>query len=53
MKCVICKNEIEVQPTTGWDKGHNAEPVKKGRCCDGCNSAIVIPCRLELSQLFI
>lgn len=41
-KCVICKGEI-----TGH--GHNAEPVKNGRCCDLCNSIEVIPARLNQS----
>lgn len=32
-------------PFTGW--GHNPEPVKHdGRCCDKCNSEIVVPARI-------
>lgn len=47
MKCCLCDNEIEVQGS-GWGHGHNAEPlVEDGRCCDTCNSAKVIPARLE------
>jgi hypothetical protein len=47
MKCSICKGEIEVQGT--WTEGHNAEPVvEDGRCCDHCNSTVVIPARLKL-----
>jgi len=52
MECVICNNEIEVQPSNGWEEGHNAEPVQKGRCCDVCNWSVVIPYRIELSNLF-
>ena len=41
MKCVICEKTIE-------DKyGHNAEPVKKGLCCDKCNYTIVVPTRMN------
>ncbi len=46
MKCVICSNEIEVNSV--WSEGHNAEPVKSGRCCGLCNETIVIPERLKL-----
>ena len=35
--CVICKEEIGVDPISGWDGGHNAEPIAEGRCCDVCN----------------
>ena len=27
--------------------GNNAEPVNSGRCCDECNSAVVIPARVH------
>lgn len=47
MKCSICFNEIEKQPS-GWDGGHNAEPVNDGRCCDVCNDNVVIPARLTM-----
>ena len=40
MKCCICGKEIE-------DYGDNAEPVKKGRCCNFCNQTIVIPARIR------
>ena len=38
-KCIICKKEYE-----GF--GNNAQPVKYGRCCDNCNSTMVVPARL-------
>ena len=50
MECVICKNEIEMQPN-GWSEGHNAEPIKDGRCCDECNYTVVLPSRMDM--LFI
>lgn len=27
--------------------GNNAEPVNHGRCCDTCNSTVVIPVRMN------
>ena len=46
MNCIICTDEIQIQPVSGWDKGHNPYPIKdKGRCCDDCNSTIVVPAR--------
>ena len=39
-KCVICGRKFE-----GF--GNNAEPVRKGRCCDICNLMKVIPARLQ------
>ena len=45
-KCVICNDEIGKDPISGWDGGHNAEPIAEGRCCDACNSLEVIPARL-------
>ena len=40
--CVLC-NEVIKPDSDGWDKGHNAQPVKNGQCCGECNSYIVIP----------
>ena len=48
MECCICENEIEKKYHNGkmyWDSGNNAQPVKDGRCCDRCNTKIVIPVR--------
>ena len=44
-KCVICKQEITPDPN-GWDGGCNAEPVRKGQCCNYCDNNIVLPMRL-------
>lgn len=51
LKCSICDDPIRKNPVTGWDQGHNAQPVNDGRCCDNCNSRIVIPYRF--SQLLM
>ncbi len=50
--CVICKGDIDhhIDPTTGecyWIIGHNAAPVKDGRCCDTCNATAVMTARLK------
>ena len=44
--CIICKEEIGIDPISGWEGGHNAQPIAEGRCCDSCNSLEVIPARL-------
>lgn len=45
-KCDICFNDIPVE-FNGWNKGNNAEPVvKDGRCCNTCNSNVVVPARV-------
>ena len=46
MKCSICKKEIPAK-YNGWDSGNNAQPINDGRCCDDCNSNIVIPKRIK------
>ena len=33
-KCVLCRGIFE-----GY--GNNAEPLKKGKCCDDCNLRVV------------
>lgn len=38
--CCICGEEIE-----GY--GTNAEPYKKGKCCDACNVKFVLPARMN------
>jgi hypothetical protein len=47
MKCSICGSTIKKDPLSGWDGGHNAEPASTGRCCDDCNTHIVIPLRIN------
>ena len=42
MRCCICSdNRIDDL------YGHNAEPVAPGRCCDYCNSTVVVPERIK------
>jgi hypothetical protein len=45
MNCSICKKLIGKE-ASGWDSGHNAWPVKDGRCCETCNNQMVIPTRI-------
>jgi hypothetical protein len=46
MKCCLCGNKIEVKGN--WKCGHNAQPLKPGRCCCHCNSTKVIPVRIDI-----
>lgn len=39
MNCCICNKPIK-------GHGNNAEPVKKGICCDKCNNKFVILARM-------
>jgi len=42
-KCVICEKTIKEQ------YGNNPAPVvNKGKCCDSCNTKVVIPTRINL-----
>jgi len=53
MICSICANDIE-DDGFGYDEGHNASPVVQiGRCCNDCNSEIVVPSRLMGAPNFI
>lgn len=45
--CCLCGQPIEPDPN-GWDKGHNARPVKEGQCCLKCNNDTVVPRRMAL-----
>lgn len=51
MKCCICEDEIDIQYATDgsviWDQGHNAQPVRDGRCCSTCNFTVVLAARLK------
>lgn len=57
MECCLCHHKIEphIHPSTGkpyWTQGHNALPVKDGRCCDNCNQFVVFPARLKHFEFF-
>ncbi len=45
MNCCLCHRKIERKGT--WIRGNNAEPLRKGRCCDICNETKVIQARLN------
>ena len=47
--CSICKGDLG--SNAGWDFGNNAWPVNRGRCCDDCNSAFVIPARISINGM--
>lgn len=40
--CCLCGDGIK------YKSSHNAEPVRKGRCCHVCNMEIVIPKRFGM-----
>lgn len=47
-ECCLCGNKIYPQIKVSGDYwGHNALPLKNGRCCDSCNATKVIPERLK------
>jgi hypothetical protein len=47
-KCCLCGNKIYPKvKVSGEYWGHNAQPVKEGRCCDACNLTVVIPARMK------
>jgi hypothetical protein len=46
--CSICQREIQPDPN-GWDGTNNAEPINEGRCCNDCNTNVVIPARIRLT----
>ena len=52
--CCICNGPIDPHKTRDgevyWTAGHNALPVKDGRCCTQCNGTKVLPARLGLSD---
>tara|TARA_R100001443_G_scaffold7067_1_gene16220 strand:+ start:2136 stop:2339 length:204 start_codon:yes stop_codon:yes gene_type:complete len=51
VRCCICSKYIEpLRNAKGeivWEYGHNADPVKEGRCCEQCNFEAVLPARME------
>ena len=52
LDCCLCGDEIDTQVTKSgpdkviWTDGHNAEPLKEGRCCTKCNFDKVVPFRI-------
>jgi hypothetical protein len=45
LKCSLCGSPIPTGPG-GWRHGHNAQPLSGGRCCEQCNSDVVVPARI-------
>ena len=41
--CIICGMAFA-------EFGHDAEPIRKGRCCNKCNFTVVIPARLRRAR---
>jgi hypothetical protein len=52
--CCICRGPIDWHTTPEgevyWTHGHNALPVKDGRCCTQCNENKVLPARLGMTD---
>lgn len=53
-KCCLCGEDIEIKKDKDgnifWADGNNPEPLGKSesdRCCDTCNSDLVIPARIQ------
>tara|TARA_R110002020_G_scaffold48642_3_gene138498 strand:- start:3158 stop:3340 length:183 start_codon:yes stop_codon:yes gene_type:complete len=50
-ECSLCGVEIDPQRDKNgrifWKGGHNAFPLKEGRCCTKCNKEKVIPARID------
>jgi hypothetical protein len=51
--CSICQLPIppEGPEENPWRGGHNAQPVNDGRCCEECNTQVVMPARANLIQM--
>ena len=45
-RCSICGGIIKKEES-GWDGGHNAEPINSGRCCVFCNDTVVFKRRIN------
>lgn len=45
IKCSLCGKFIPSK------ESHNADPIKKDRCCNDCNAKKVIPCRIHLAMV--
>ena len=49
MKCSICGLMIgKFSGSSGF--GHNAQPINDGRCCDDCNTLVIIERIKEMSN---
>jgi len=52
LDCSICGEKIQAKSlgpdSDPWLEGNNASPINNGRCCDTCNSLVVIPARFAV-----
>lgn len=46
IRCSICSARIEIA-----SHSHNAWPINDGRCCERCNTELVIPARLQRGRM--
>jgi len=48
--CCLCKERLDEEKTVDdeiyYSGGNNAEPIKKGQCCNKCNMEKVLPLRM-------
>ena len=55
LDCCLCGDKIDEQviktgaKTVIWAEGHNASPLKNGKCCTECNMSKVVPFRIICS----
>jgi hypothetical protein len=49
--CSICQLPVLPEGPTGWNGGHNAQPVNDGKCCAACDTAVVQVARINLLRL--
>lgn len=45
--CSICGGPL-CDEDAEWKGGNNAAPINDGRCCDWCNSTVVVPVRIKM-----
>ena len=48
MRCCLCGGKIA--QVGDWKLGNDAYPLRKGRCCNKCDTTKVIPARKKLSK---
>jgi hypothetical protein len=44
--CCFCDGPLWTPEDKTWTGGHNAEPIKDGRCCRPCRDLHVLPVRV-------
>ena len=54
LKCCLCGGDIAPQIDFQGNifyRGHNAQPLSNGRCCDTCNYTKVLPARMNKGEI--